>query len=875
MVAKLAVIWRQAPTAGSVSGVHCTILSGALGSSAPTSADGEGWSWEANQDSRIHIAVQDDNKPSGVSAMVTVSGNGSTFTFLVKDVSAAYPIYIPAYGVAVTVEEDSRTYGEIEADVISRPLRSKLQQFEQEEEESYSKAAARNQNLTCETWQGLSRDIRIFATAFRGTDGRSAEFDWIESRTNFFPLSFPNYEHVPLGYQFLLGRGIGPERRLSRRLDGGVLPILHSELVDGDIRYDCTSFVTLEQSPLTSQTVQGTQYLVSDGYGAGNMLSEQQSALRQQLLPGEMEREEETVFYFRAEATNTASVPRYVWYKNIFPRGIANYSYDGDAGYGHMENGDVFGVCKLNGEPLPVEELAQLVKPGETITIEFYVPHRPIPAGRAEALFGQSFEERLEECRRYWRGKLEHGANIRLPEQRIEEMIQAGLLHLDLVTYGNEPDGTLVPMIGVYTAIGSESSPIVQFMDSMGWDNVAERSLQFFLDKQHENGFIQNFNGYMLETGAALWSMGEHYRYTRDDAWVARVKPQLLKAHEFTLAWRERNRKPELAGNGYGMLDGKVADPEDFFHSYMLNGYAYLGMTRLAEMLAASNPELSAEIGAEAAAFREDIRDSFFKSMERSPVVPLGDGSWVPTLPPWTSARGPLALHVEGEKWHTHGSSNARDTLLGPMYMIFQEVIAPDCQAADFMVQYHADLFFDNNVTHSQPYYSIHPWVHLKRGEVKPFLKAYYNTFSALADRETYTFWEHLYFVSPHKTHEEGWFLMQTRWMLYMEEEGGGLRLLPGIPRAWLEHGKRIELNRVATYYGPVTLHVQSDVEQGIITAVVEGADQDRLPDTVQIRLPHPTGRLPKRVEGGEYEAASESIRIASFSGKAEVKLYF
>ena len=38
------------------------------------------------------------------------------------------------------------------------------------------------------------------------------------------------------------------------------------------------------------------------------------------------------------------------------------------------------------------------------------------------------------------------------------------------------------------------------------------------------------------------------------------------------------------------------------------------------------------------------------------------------------------------------------------------------------------------------------------------------------------------------KTHEEGWFLMQTRWMLYLED-GDRLRLLPGIPRRWLAAG--------------------------------------------------------------------------------------
>ena len=74
------------------------------------------------------------------------------------------------------------------------------------------------------------------------------------------------------------------------------------------------------------------------------------------------------------------------------------------------------------------------------------------------------------------------------------------------------------------------------------------------------------------------------------------------------------------------------------------------------------------------------------------------------------------------------------------------------------------------NAGFSQPYYCRHDWIHLKRDEVKQYLKTYYNQFTALQDRETYTFWEHYYGVSQHKTHEEAWFLMQTRWMLWHEE---------------------------------------------------------------------------------------------------------
>jgi hypothetical protein len=130
-------------------------------------------------------------------------------------------------------------------------------------------------------------------------------------------------------------------------------------------------------------------------------------------------------------------------------------------------------------------------------------------------------------------------------------------LHLDLVAYGREPEGTLVPTTGVYTAIGSESSPIIQSMDSMGWHDEARRAATFFLDKQHQDGFIQNFGNYMLETGPVLWTLGEHYRYTRDDQWVKQIEPKLLKACEFMLRWRQRNMRDDLRGKGYGLMGAR------------------------------------------------------------------------------------------------------------------------------------------------------------------------------------------------------------------------------------------------------------------------------------------------------------------------------
>jgi hypothetical protein len=160
--------------------------------------------------------------------------------------------------------------------------------------------------------------------------------------------------------------------------------------------------------------------------------------------------------------------------------------------------------------------------------------------------------------------------------------------------------------------------------------------------------------------------------------------------------------------------------------------------------------------------------------------------------------------------------------------------------------------------------------VHLLRDEVKLFLKAYYNTFAALADRSTYFFWEHLYHESPNKTHEQAEFLMQTRCMLYMED-GDALHILRGAPRAWLEDGKTIELRNVVSYFGKLSVTIVSNLNEGFIEAEIT-CDSDHKPGTAVIRLPHPNNRKALRVTGGDYNPKTESITVKNFTGKAKVK---
>ena len=293
----------------------------------------------------------------------------------------------------------------------------------------------------------------------------------------------------------------------------------------------------------------------------------------------------------------------------------------------------------------------------------------------------------------------------------------------------------------------------------------------------------------------------------------------------------------------------------------------------MAEVLSAIDTGLGAELAQQAYEWKKDILTSFYYARAQAPVVPLGDGTWCPTVPAWTEGTGPRALYVDNETFYSHGTFTVADVLLGPMYLVFCEVLDYSGKDAEMLLDYHQELFYQDNAAFSQPYYSRHNWVQLKRGMVKPFLQTYYHTFSALSDHETYAFWEHLYHASPYKTHEQAWFLMQTRWMLWQEQEKS-LHLLSAIPRKWLSDGQTISLDNVASYFGPLSLHVTSAINNGEIIAEIF-CPSDYQPESVMIRLPHPEGLKAKTVIGGRYDPVRETITITPFNGRSRVVLKF
>lgn len=830
----------------------------------------------SGKEARLQLSIVNGSvEPGPEPAVIHVKSGVGSFSFLLRDVNYNFPILIPDYHVAVLPGDDVRDFLQVEIDVLSRKTKTKVQEIEEEQEASFGEAAKATRNMSVPIKLGLGRDMRMFEISEELQD-MAQEGKIIRPKYSSSAVRLPDTKQ-DAAYLYALGRGVGVRNNITRSLDEGVLPIYHSELKDDDVVYHTVSFVSFARKELTEKTNTGTNYIISDKHSSGRTFKAEHMKELEERMKTAYDFDDDMVYYARTTIENTGKVPRYAWMKIPRPGtgwwGKKVHEYDPVTGFSSFGTDRIFCVAQLNGKPLPNEEMAMLLQPGQTAELDFYMPHTPVSTGVAAALIKESYPQRLAEARLYWKKKLESAAAVHLPERTINDRLRAGLLHLNLITFGNEPDGTLSANVGVYSPIGTESSPIIQFYLSMGWFDIAKRALNYFMETQLSTGYIQNYEGYTVETGAVLWDIGEYYRYTHDIAWIESIKEKLLKSCNYLITWRDKSKSEDLRGRGYGMIDGKVADPEDQFHQFMLNGYGYLGLSRIAEALQEIDVTEHQRLKAESEAWRNDIRESFFNAMAFSPVVPLGDGTWCPTVSPWTEADGLRALYLKKEIYWSHGTFTGADAMLGPLYLVFCEVLKPEEAASRNMLRYHGELLYQGNSAFSQPYYSRHNWLQARLGMVKPFLNTYYYTLSAHADRQTYTFWEHMYRVSPHKTHEEAWFLMETRWMLYMEQ-GDTLSLLKTTPRRWMEDGQMISLKDACSYFGKLDLMVKSHVHEGYIEADVKGKFTS-VPRVVTIRLPHPESEKPIKVVGGIYDPATETVTIHDFTGEAKVRLEY
>jgi hypothetical protein len=563
------------------------------------------------------------------------------------------------------------------------------------------------------------------------------------------------------------------------------------------------------------------------------------------------------------------------WVREGWPGPIRYYLALGPKGHIKKEGSDLLYEVAL--------------KPGEEEAVYVRIPFVTILSDEEIGRL-KSFDHDLEKekVRRYWISRIEAGSVIETPNEVLNRFYKANLIHI-LITDDREPGSDrYIARVGSlgYGAFGNESCMVIRNLDRRGYKEEAEKRLDTFVRYQGTAPLPGNFSshdgvfygaggyesgGYNQHHGWILWCLAEHYRYTRDEEWLKRVAPAMVKGCDWIIEQRKSTFAYDEEGRKvleYGFLPaGALEDVKEYWYWLATNAYAYLGIKSAAEVLSEIGHPDGPRLSSEAEAYRMDLERGFEESMVRSPVVKLRDGTWVPHFPSRLNRRG------RDFGW-------IREVLEGAMHLIICGLVDPNSKEATWIIKdYEDNLYISDHYGYPvreedwfslggfsmQPNLLPHPVPYLLRDEVKHFLRGYFNAFAVAFYPDTCLLTEHplptIYdWAGDHyKTSDESQSVHWFSSMLF-REDGDRLILLQAIPSEWLEHGKRIRVERAMTYFGPLSFEVESFIDNGEIRISLDPPKRNP-PREIRIRLRIPEGStLRKVVLNGKEEDPSKFL---------------
>ena len=548
--------------------------------------------------------------------------------------------------------------------------------------------------------------------------------------------------------------------------------------------------------------------------------------------------------------------------------------------------------------------------PGAAHDVHVWVPSVTLDKeDEIAALRKRDFAADWRRVRAYWEALTARGARLDTPEPWASDFHKAHLRHLLVNCFKELDSDRLHAHVGTfsYGVYPDESAMMISDLDRRGYHREAERCLESFLHYQGTVKMPGNFRsaeglfygsgghdtgGYNKSHGWVMWLMAEHWRFTRDRAWMERSAPKLVASCEWVI--RERRAPITTAADGsrpivldrlghtsqsvpmaaapdgsrpiqYGFLpSGSLEDVTDYWYWLVTSVCTVWGFESLADALADFGHPEAKWLQAEAAAFRRNVMQALEEARIRSPVVRLRDGTFVPHYP--------SHLHERGR---SHGW--LRETLEGAIHLPITGLLAPDARPTRWIVQdFEDNLYISDQYGYAIPAFDRFwfsrggfsmqanllggPVVYLERDEIKHYLRAVFNGFASAFYPEVRLCNEHSlpelgYPAGDHfKSSDEA---QVTRWLrlMFVHERGNDLILGQAIPREWLADGRNVGIERAPSYFGPLSLRINSHAAQGGILATIT-PPQRNPPATLYVRLRHPEAKpmLSVTVNGAAWD---------------------
>ncbi len=541
------------------------------------------------------------------------------------------------------------------------------------------------------------------------------------------------------------------------------------------------------------------------------------------------------------------------------------------------------------------------VEPGAQGSVTVKLPFVPdLSAAEMRQFDDLNYAAQRERIVAYWKQISNAAARLSVPEPALNLFARVVPWHIRMSTTKDPASGLfMVPAASYgYKVYANESAFQIQMLDAFSDHETAAAYLDTFMRLQGSANFpglhsgLENaiFHGvrvnagydytahrYGLDHPIVLWTLGEHYLYTRDKAWLLKAWPHMERA----IGWIQLQRG---STRNHLLPPCHLEDNADWASWFSINAFAWAGLDRAARALEDIHHPDGQRLRREAGVFRNDLRAAVLRATEQAPVTQLRDGTYTPYVPPEPNQRFRRFGRLGAAYYTRFGAigepmmrlASIREVLYGPIILFNIGLFGVNEPIADWVLNDWEDnvtltsglglnvhgltddrLWFSQGGMVFQCNLQNPVLVYLKRGEIPAAIRGMYNNLLALyypgakALAEEFHEWGHgsgpLY-----KIPDEAKWVNRLRDALVLED-GDTLYLGRGVPRRWLESKDGVRADAAPTYFGPVTYSLAAGSEARTLHATV----------TLPARNPAKTVWLVTRLPQGA------SIREVTIDGKA------
>lgn len=473
--------------------------------------------------------------------------------------------------------------------------------------------------------------------------------------------------------------------------------------------------------------------------------------------------------------------------------------------------------------PVANAEFEVALAPGEERSLDFKMPLAPLAQDSEDyrALEAASFDEKRKEVRAFWEKLLARGISIQVPEAKVVDTYKTSLVN-DLMSLNKVGDDYVqtINQLHYHGFYLRDSADFVRMYDTSGYPDIGRQVVDFFATRQRPDGNFLSQDGQYDGWGQTIWTYGEHYRITHDLGFAGSVYPRILRAMD----WLEG----ALAKDPLHIMPATDVRDNEFVPGH-LTGYNFLALNGLqaAELLAHDLGHAADE--ARFRAIEERLRKAFLQQLEKASAAAGGK------IPP------SLEENAGGTDWGNLLSVTPEEQLQPFDPKVTATLRDTQSRYQEGLMTYHQD----GQGTFLHHYLTIkNTLTELVRGDDEQAIRELYavllHTSSTNAGFE-YSIrpWGDRDFsgnLAPH-----GWFAAEYRNLLrnmMVRERGQNLHLLSAVSPEWIGAGKKIQVDRAASYFGQVAFGLEMKDETSAVFTLSMNRQGAYTPKEVFLHIP-------------------------------------